>query len=166
MAEYKSSTERGECIFCKIATGKLKPLGDATIFEDENYLAWLSPFPNTLGATIVIPKNHFASDVLAMPDVELQNFILAAKKVSKLLEGHFADVGRIGLVMEGTGIDHAHIKLFPMHGTEHMKKGEWKQYHSRNDIFFDSYAGYISSNDGPQADFAKLKELAEKIRKI
>lgn len=154
-----------ECIFCKIARGEIKPLGDALIYEDEKYLAWLSPFPNTEGFAVVIPKSHYQSDVLAMPDEDLQEFILVAKKVSNLLLDYFADVGRIGLIMEGTGIDHAHIKLSPMHGTEHMKQGVWRQYASNRDDFFEKYEGFLMSNDGPKADFEKLKEVAERIRR-
>jgi len=52
-----------------------------------------------------------------MPAQDLQEFILVAKNVAKKLEDYFPDVGRVGLMMEGTGIDHAHIKLYPMHGT-------------------------------------------------
>ncbi len=70
----------------------------------------------------------------------------------------------VGLLIEGTGIDHAHIKLAPMHGTGHMKKGEWKQYKSDNEEFFNKYKGYISSHDGPKTDFDKLQELAKKIK--
>ena len=60
-------------------------------------------------------KEHYGSDVLKMPDDVLQGFILS-KKVAGILENYFEDVGRVGLIMEGTGIDHAHIKLVPMHG--------------------------------------------------
>jgi diadenosine tetraphosphate (Ap4A) HIT family hydrolase len=85
-------------------------------------MARLSPFPNTPGFTAVIPKKHYGSDVLAMPDADLQEFILVAKKIANKLVDYFEDVGRVGLIMEGTGIDHAHIKLMPMHGTGHMKQ--------------------------------------------
>ncbi len=164
MADYKSLTPNKKCIFCEIAKGNIKPLGDGVIYKDGDYLAWLSPFPNTEGFAIVIPKEHYASDVLAMPNKKLSEFVIISKNISQRLINYFKDVGRVGLIMEGTGIDHAHIKLFPMHGTAHMKKGEWKQYHSDNDKFFKKYAGYISSNDGPKADFNKLKKLAEKIK--
>jgi len=164
MADYKHETEKGECIFCKIASGELKPMGEGMIYEDEDYMAWLSPFPNTEGFSMVMPKKHFGSDVLAMPQEDLNNLIAAAKKVSNMLINYFEDVGRVSLIMEGTGIDHAHIKLFPMHGTGNFKRGEWKQFHSEVNTYFDKYEGYISSNDGPKADFEKLKALAEKIR--
>jgi len=101
-----------------------------------------------------------------MPDKDLQEFIIASKTVSRILEKHFTDVGRIGLIMEGTGIDHAHIKLFPMHNTEHMKTGEWKQYLDSKEEFFDEYKGYITSTEGPKADEKELKELASKLKSI
>jgi len=162
---YTSKTSEGRCIFCEIAKKKIPPRGNGLIFEDEKYMAWLSPFPNTTGFTIVIPKKHFGSDVLAMPDPDLKEFVLVAKKISNILVDYFKDVGRVGLIMEGTGIDHAHIKLFPMHGTEHMKKGEWKQYLSVKSDFFEKYEGYLMSNDGPEANVAQLQKLAEAITK-
>jgi diadenosine tetraphosphate (Ap4A) HIT family hydrolase len=106
----------------------------------------------------------FESIMAKMPDGELQDFILAAKQVAKVLEDYYPDVGRVGLIMEGTGIDHAHIKLVPMHGTEHMKTGEWKQYLSDVEQWFDTYEGWISSAGGPMADRNKLIEASKKIR--
>jgi len=164
MVEYENKTEDGKCIFCEIVNGNLKPMGNGTIYEDEEFIAWLSPFPNTKGATIVVPKKHYDSDVLEMPDEILSKFIIFSKKVAKILEDYFEDVGRIGLVMEGTGINHAHIKLFPMHKTGFMKKGEWRQFHSGVNSYFEEYDGYISSNDGPQADLEELEKLAKKIK--
>ena len=166
MANYKTKTDAGECIFCEIAKGKIKPLGDGLIWEDKNYMAWLSPFPNTEGFAMIIPKKHYASDVLKMEDKALLKFILAAKKVAKLLEDYFKDVGRVGLIMEGTGIDHAHIKLIPMHGTGQMKKGIWKRYNSEKTDYSKKYTGCLSSADGPMADFKKINKLARKIRAI
>lgn len=164
MATCEATTESGECIFCKIASGEMQPRGNGKIYEDEKYMAWLSPFPNTKGFTVVIPKKHYGSDVLKMPDDELQEFLLFAKKVAQKLEHYFEDVGRVGLIMEGTGIDHAHIKLFPMHGTGYMKKGEWKQVLSGKKDYFETYRGYVISSEGPQADFEKLEQLAKEIR--
>lgn len=163
MADYKSETDKGECIFCKIISREFYTSG--IFWEDKNFMAFLSMWPNTEGFTIIVPKEHFSSDVLAMPDKKLSKLVIAAKKVSKILIKHFDDVGRVGVIMEGLGVDHAHLKLFPMHGTGHMKNGKWKQQHSNNNKFFKEYEGYICSNDGPKADEEKIEELAEKLRK-
>jgi diadenosine tetraphosphate (Ap4A) HIT family hydrolase len=69
-------------------------------------MAFLSIFPNTDGFTVVIPKKHYGSDVLSLEDKFLHKFISASKKVSKVLLKHYPKVGRIGLIMEGTGINH------------------------------------------------------------
>lgn len=163
MTDYSDKTEDGKCIFCELATKNIKPMGNALIWEDDKHMAWLSPFPNTEGFTVVIPKKHYDSDVLAMPDSDLSEFVLASKKVAKILENYFEDVGRVGVMMEGTGINHAHIKLFPMHGTDYMKKGEWKQSLSKVETFFEKYDGYFATNDGPKTDLIKLEELGKKI---
>ncbi len=164
MANYKSTTSDNKCIFCEIIKGNIKTPG--IFWEDGDFMAFLSTWPNTEGFTVVVPKDHHGSDVLAMPDNKLSKIVLAAKKVSTILIKGFPNVGRVGLIMEGTGVNHAHIKLFPMHGTEYLKTGKWKQQHSKNDTFFEQYKGYISSNDGPKADEKELKKLAKLLRKI
>ncbi len=151
------------CLFCQIAQGKTQTPG--IFYEDDEFMAFLSIYPNTEGFSVVITKEHHDSDVFKLPDDVLQKFILIAKKVAKKLENHFPDVGRVGLIAEGTGIHHAHFKLFPMHGTAHLKQGIWKPYHSLNKRFFTQYEGYISSNDSEQADFKELRKLAEALRR-
>src|SRR3989338_2467313 len=166
MSKYSQKTETGKCVFCEIALGNKTPQGNGKYWESEKYIAWLSPFPNTEGFTVVIPKKHYTSDVLKMPDNELSDFIIEVKNISKLLLEYFPNVGRIGLIMEGTGIDHAHIKLIPMHGTEHMKRNVWKQYSSNKDDYYEEYKGFLSSHDGPKADFDKISELANKLKEL
>lgn len=161
MGNYESKTKDNKCIFCEIASGRIQTPG--IFWEDEEFIAFLSIDPNTEGFSCVVPKEHYGSDVLKMPDDVLQRFILSAKKVASILENYFEDVGRVGLIMEGTGIDHAHIKLVPMHGTENLKNGEWQQFLSGKEFWFPKYEGWISSAGGPKADPEKLKELADKI---
>lgn len=163
MGNYEAKTGENKCIFCEIVAGRIPA---ASFWENDEFLAFLSIDPNTEGFSCVIPKKHFGSDVIKMPDDVLQQFVIAAKEVAQILENYYSDVGRVGLIMEGTGIDHAHIKLVPMHGTDHMKRGEWKQYLSGQEHWFDKYEGWISSAGGPSADREKLKELAEKIKML
>ena len=74
-------------------------------------------------------------------------------------------MGRVGVIMEGTGIDHAHIKLVPMHGTGYMKKGEWRQMLSGKNFWFPKYEGWIASGGGPKADPEQLRRLGEELIK-
>lgn len=162
MAKYTSTTPENKCVFCEIVKGNIQTPG--VFREDEEHMAFLSIFPNTEGNTVVITKDHHWSDVLAMKGERLAKFVLAAKKVQEILLKTFDEAGRVWLVMEGTGIDHAHIKLYPMHNTKHMKEGTRKQYVSNNETYFKEYIGYISSNDGPRGDDEAIKKLAEKLK--
>jgi len=151
--------ESKDCIFCKIVAGELPC---HKIWEDEKHLAFLSIFPNTEGFSVVIPKKHYSSYAFDLPDQVLQDLIVAAKKVGKLLDKKLGDVGRTGLIFEGFGVDHVHAKLFPMHGTADLKK--WKPSESKVDKYFNTYPGYISSHAYKRADEESLKKLATKIR--
>lgn len=161
MSNHNPTTEDKKCIFCDIVA-KNDP--EVIYWQDEKHVAFLSIDPNTPGFSVVVPKSHHGSDVLKMPDADLQLFIIASKKVAKILEDFYKDVGRVGLIMEGTGIDHAHIKLAPMHGTEHLKNGLWKQYRSNVEHWFDTYEGWVSSAGGPMADRVRLSELTKALR--
>ncbi len=151
-----------DCLFCGIAQRKIDTPG--IFWEDENYMAFLSIFPNTPGFSVVIPKQHYYSDVLQMPDDVLQEFILVSKNVAEQIRHTFDDVGRVGLMMEGTGVNHAHIKLFPMHHTQALKNGNW-QYYGPDDIefWFNEYEGWFASADGPEADPKEISSLAQRI---
>lgn len=164
MSNYSAKTADQKCPFCEIAAGRLKTPG--IFWENEEFMAFLAIDPNTEGFSVVIPKQHFGSDVLKMPDGILSRFIMAAKTVTQILEKYFNDVGRVGLIMEGTGIDHAHIKLAPLHGTEYLKRGEWRQVLSGKEFWFDKYEGWIASAGGPAADPERLRRLAEKLKKV
>lgn len=149
-----------DCIFCKIVKGEISSY---KIWEDENHLAFLSPWGNTEGFSVVITKEHFPSYAFDLPDKVLTNLVLATKKVAKLIDKNMKDVGRCGMIFEGFGVDHIHSKVFPMHGTKDMKN--WKPIESKMNKFFEKYEGYISSHDvqEKQSD-EKLKKIANKIR--
>src|SRR3989338_10535439 len=78
-------------------------------------------------------------------------FSIEFKKILEKME----DVGRTGMIFEGFGIDHAHAKLFPMHGT---KMAEWQPLKSNVDKYFEKYEGYISSHNYKRADDQKLAQ--------
>lgn len=149
-----------DCIFCRIVSRET-PCHE--IWEDGQHLAFLSIFPNTEGFSVVVTKAHYPSSAFDTPDDVLSGLVVAAKKVGKLLDAAFDDVGRTGLMFEGFGVDHLHAKLFPMHGT---KLHTWRPLKSNINKYFEQYEGYMSSHDDERADDAKLSALAARIRKV
>lgn len=144
------------CIFCKIAKGEIPC---AKIWEDEKHLAFLDKFPNVHGMALVIPKKHFDSYAFDMSDSEYCDLMKAAKKVAKLLDKKLK-VQRTAMVMEGLGVNHVHIKLYPIYGLDDKFKEIW----AKEKRFFECYEGYISTQQGPEKSHEELNKLAKEIR--
>ncbi len=149
--------EKEDCIFCKISRGDIPSF---KLWENEEFFAILDLYPNTKGMTLVISKEHYDSYAFNMPDEVYLRFILAAKHVGKLLDEKLK-VSRTAMVIEGMGVNHAHIKLYPLHGVG----SDFKTMIPEGNVFFEKYQGFISTQLGPKADSAFLEELIEKFRK-
>ncbi len=145
-----------DCIFCKIIKGEIPAV---KIWEDEFFVAVLDAFPNTKGMTLIIPKKHYDSDAVEMEEKIYKDFFLAAKKVAKLLKKGLK-VNRVAMVMEGMGVNHAHIKLYPLHGVG----PKFKPVLAGEKIFLKKYQGYLTTQMGPQADAKKLQKIAKQIK--
>lgn len=144
------------CIFCKVADGQLPSY---KIYEDENFLGILDLCPNTKGMVLVLTKDHYDSYTAEMDDDMYARFYLTSKKISKLIDKKLG-VKRTALVMEGMGINHAHIKLYPLHGLD----STFKEMLSDKTVFFDKYQGYISTQLGPKTSDDELKKVLELFR--
>jgi diadenosine tetraphosphate (Ap4A) HIT family hydrolase len=147
---------KSNCVFCKIANGEIPSV---KVLEDEKHLAILDINPNTEGMTLVMTKKHFDSDATDMPERDYTELMLAVKKIAKLLEKGL-NVKRVAIVMEGMGVNHVHLKLYPLYGIGKKFKETW----AKEKIFFDRYEGYISTQLGPQKSNEELERVAEKIR--
>jgi histidine triad (HIT) family protein len=147
--------KKDDCIFCKITAGEIPSY---KVYEDEDFIGILDIFPNTKGMTLLIPKEHYDSYAFEMPDDVYTKFLLKAKKLGKVLDKKLG-VERTALVMEGMGVNHVHIKLYPLWG---LGKDfvpmipEGIHYHEK-------YQGYLTTLLGPKADDEKLKEVQKLI---
>ena len=145
-----------DCIFCKIINERVPC---HKIYEDKDFLAFLDIHPNTKGMTLVVSKRHYHSDAFDMPKDAYIDLMLISKKIVKLLEKKLG-VKRVAMVMEGMGIDHVHIKLYPLYGLKDKFVETWAD----KKIFFEKYEGYITTLMGKRADDKELAKLAKKIR--
>lgn len=149
--------ERQLSIFEKIATNEIPA---TKIRENDEFLAILDLFPNCKGQTLVFPKKRYESDIEKMPEDVYQRFFLVAKKVETLLK-KWLWVHRVGLIVEWLGVNHAHIKLYPMHGLPEQREKNEKQENVR----FENYPSYLTSTSGSQKSPEYLQEVAEEILK-
>jgi histidine triad (HIT) family protein len=130
------------------------------VWEDAKYLAFLTPFPNTPGLTVVIPKANPGDYLFNLDPETCHGLIDAAAKVAKILEKAF-EVPRVAMVFEGTGVAHVHAKLYPLHGDLGNATGVW----SKHQEFYPQYVGYLSTTEGPRMTDDDLTALQEKIKK-
>jgi len=145
-----------DCIFCKIVAGDIPSV---KVWEDEEFIAILDINPNMEGLTLVIPKGHYDSDPTDMPGEIYTKLFLATKLVAKKIERGLG-VQRVSIVIEGMGINHVHVKLYPLHGLDEKFTETW----AADRIYFEKYEGYISTQLGPEKTQIELEKVADKIR--
>ena len=128
-----------DCVFCKIVAGEVP---SQRVWEDEGHIAFLDAYPVRKGQILVVTREHRESKAFELPDSEYSALFLAAKRVAEKLKMGLG-VSRVLQVLEGLGVNHAHLKLFPVIDDEHE-------------------GGLVPL--GSKAGGLELKEMAEKIR--
>lgn len=144
-----------DTIFDKIVRGDME---SRIVWQDEKHMAFLTPFPNTPGLTVVIPKKNISDYIFDINSKEYIEFMLAIKKVANILEKAF-DTSRVALVFEGTGVAYVHAKLYPLHGPLADQTDVW----SDTTEFVEEYRGWITTLEGPEMDANRLDEIQQKI---
>ncbi len=96
-------------IFTKIVNGEIPSY---RIAENEKYYAFLDINPLAQGHTLVIPKEE-TDYIFDLNDETLQGLSVFAKRVAKTIE-KVVDCKRIGVVVLGLEVPHAHIHLIPL----------------------------------------------------
>lgn len=129
------------------------------VWEDDAYMAFLTPFPSTPGLTLVIPKQNPGDYLFNLDDETINGLMKATKQVAKLLEKALG-VPRVALVFEGTGVAYVHAKLYPLHGELASQTNVW----SKHVEFFPQYIGYLSTVEGPKMSDDELADIQRKIQ--
>jgi len=142
-------------IFDKIISGDIPAY---IVWEDEQYMAFLTPFANMRGVTVVIPKVNPGDYVFALDDGQIAGLMSASRQVAQLLEKAL-DAKRVALVFEGEAVPHVHAKLYPMHNLEAERETPEK-------TFFNEYPGYITTQEGPEMNSEQLQEIQAKIKAV
>ena len=148
-------------LFARIIRGELPQW---RVWEDNSHIAFLTPFGNTPGYTVLVPRRHLGSDIFRLEDQEYAGLIKAAYTVAQHLKATFR-VEHCGMFFEGYEIDYAHVKLVPVH-----------QYYSNGKVFVPilgptayhkTYEGYLTTQFGPLAsDLDALKVDAANFKKL
>ncbi len=96
-------------IFTKIIQGDIPAY---KILEDDRFIAFLDAFPIIKGHTLVVPKEE-TDYLFDLDDKTIGDMHIFAKKVAKALKKSVNCV-RIGTLVAGLEVPHAHLHLIPM----------------------------------------------------
>ncbi len=102
------------CIFCDFANDEKECF---KVWEDKHFLAFLDMHPINPGHILLIPKEHIG-EVFDLQEDLYTKLLTSAKMLAPKIKKVF-NAPRIGLAIEGFGIDHVHVHLVPVyHGNE------------------------------------------------
>lgn len=144
------------CIFCKIVNGDIP---SQKIWENDEFYAFLDLCPNCKWQSLIIPKKHYDSDLFLVNDEEFYGrYIAAAQEVVELLKKNLGVV-RVWMIMEGMGVNHLHIKLYPMWNLDH----EWRPVEAEEKVFFKHYPGFLTTKMWESLSQEELASVAKQI---
>ena len=131
-------------LFARIVRGSEE---QRRVYQDTHTVAVLTPFPNARYITVLVPRYHASSDILALPPQEYQTLLQSAFHTMRIFDRIQAQ--GVAMIMEGFEIDYAHVKLIPRFaGPERQHEG----------IFMETYQGYLTSQSGPPLAWAQMIE--------
>lgn len=96
-------------IFTRIIQGEIPC---HKLFEDEECISFLDVRPINPGHALVIPKQE-TDYIFDLPDDSLQHLVVVAKRVG-LAIGRSVSCERVGIIVAGLEVPHAHIHLVPI----------------------------------------------------
>ena len=147
-------------IFARIVRGEVQHW---RIWENLSHVAFLTPYGNTPGYTVLVPRKHLPSDVFQLPDQAYVGLLEAAHTVAQHLKNAFG-VACCGMFFEGYEVDFVHVKLVPVHGGQYAGPQGFRPVAGAT-AFLTNYAGYLTSQMGPSVvDQSGLSQQACKLR--
>ncbi|NDV78492.1 HIT family protein [Dysgonomonas sp. 511] len=126
-------------IFTKIIKGEIPSY---KVAEDDNFYAFLDINPMTKGHTLVVPKQE-TDYIFDLDDTTLAQMNIFAKKVAIAIK-QAIPCQRVGMMVVGMEVPHAHIHLIPINKESDM----------------------ILSNQRQKLEKAEFEAIAKNIREL
>lgn len=159
---YFDGEASNQNIFARIIRGEVR---QSRIWENEAYVAFLTPYGNTPGFTVLVPRKHLGSDIFGLEDEDYKNIVKVAYKVAQYLKEAFG-VKRCGIFFEGYEINYAHVKLIPVH-EQFTSQGQLFTPIAAPTSFETIYQGVLTTQFGPPAsDLKSIGVHAKQLREL
>ncbi len=94
-----------ECIFCQIIAGQAPA---SRVFEDDRIIAFMTFRPTRKGECTVLPKEHIDHFTDIRDDLAAR-IMVVSQKINRRMMAVLSPL-RIGMVIHGFGVPHAHLE--------------------------------------------------------
>ncbi len=147
----RTCMKNNSCIFCKII---IREEPASFVYEDDEIIGFMNHKPIHVGECLIIPKKHI--DHFTDIDGKLAGHIMeiAQRLATKIKEKFHPQ--RIGYVVSGYGVPHAHFIIVPLHHTNDIT--------SEHFAFLENNEIHFSDKHIPLATREELDGIANEIR--
>ncbi|MEP6763341.1 MAG: HIT family protein [Gemmatimonadaceae bacterium] len=146
------------CIFCEILGGR-SPV--SLIYDDETVAAFMGIRPSAPGECLVIPKAHI-DHFTDVPDDVSAHIMIVAQHIGRAMRTMFAPE-RVGFLVHGYGVAHAHLVIVPQRGTYHITSDRFARI-EQDRIVFDMKNIPFADRAELDAQAVRLREMMEMIK--
>lgn len=140
-----------DCPFCRMVSGDAP---SSVIFQDDAMMVFMNIRAINKGECMVIPREHI--DLFTdIPDDLAARMIVVAQKVGRrILEVYRPE--RIGYVVHGYGVPHAHLIVVPQNDPNDITSGKFARAAGSGIVFSDRHIPEI-----PRVDLDRMaRELS------
>jgi histidine triad (HIT) family protein len=138
------------CVFCKIIDRKAEA---SIVYEDERIMAFMTLKQINPGEFLIIPKEHIDHFGDISDDLTC-HIMIHAQRLSKNLRERLKPE-RVGLVVHGYGVAHAHLVVVPLHESSDIVSAKYA-YIENGEVKF-------SEDQLPETPRAELDRLARML---
>ena len=118
------------CVFCEIAAHRAPA---SVVYSDDWIIAFMTLHPTHPGECLVIPREH-VDHFTDIPDALAGQLMIVAQHIGRRMRIAYSPL-RVGMVVHGFGVPHAHLIIVPQHSTDDITSGRFARIHDGRIVF-------------------------------
>lgn len=106
-----------DCIFCRVVSGDAEA---SLVYEDDRITAFMSLYPLRPGTFLVVPNQHIDHFTDIPDSIAAHMTVIANRFARNAMERLLPRPLRMGMVVHGFSVAHAHLVVVPMHDSDDL----------------------------------------------
>jgi histidine triad (HIT) family protein len=118
------------CVFCDIIAGRAPA---SFVYRDDRIAAFMTLQPTAAGECLIIPNEHI-DHFTDVPDAVAAHIMAVAQRIGRRMRDVFS-LQRVGYLVHGYGVAHAHFILVPQQGPHHLTSDRFARIDNGRIVF-------------------------------